>query len=158
MQYILTIILSLTFLTPSFGQINFRSNDVYLEVGGAGLFTSLNYERQFSNSPGLGIRAGIGMYSENSFFLSLPVGVNYLFRTKRKDSFIDASLNYTLAREEAVLFNDKNGTLDHFSSFCPAIAYRRHAKNNLMWRISVTTISNNSGLYPWVGFALGKRL
>ena len=68
MRRILLTFLSLNLVTLSFGQNSFKKNDIYVEAGGNGLFGSINYERQITNAPGLGVRAGIGFYSENAFY------------------------------------------------------------------------------------------
>lgn len=142
----------------SFGQNNFLKNDIYLEAGGNGLYGSVNYERQLTKTPGLGVRAGIGFYSENDFYITIPVGINYLFKLNNEQSFIDAGLGATWSRMDGKLFTDnKNLNDDHFVSFVPSIGYRRHTPKNVMWRISATPIANKHGFTPWIGAAIGKR-
>jgi hypothetical protein len=154
-QWILVIISSF-FVTLSFGQL--RKNDIYLEAGGNGLFASVNYERQLTKQPGFGVRVGVGFYSENAFYLTIPVGINYLFELKNDKSFIDAGLGATWTRIDGDLFGDsKNPNGDHFVNFVPSIGYRQHTKQNLMWRVSVTPIANKYGFVPWLGFSIGKR-
>jgi hypothetical protein len=142
----------------SYGQAAFKKNDIYLEAGGNGLFASVNYERQLTKQPGLGFRLGAGFYSENAFYLTIPVGVNYLFKLKNEKSFIDAGLGATWTRVDGDLFGDsKNSNKGHFVNFVPSIGYRRHTNTNLMWRISVTPVANKYGLVPWIGLSIGKR-
>ena len=156
-KYILTI-LTLSSMSVSFGQSSFKKNDIYLEAGGNGLFGSVNYERQLTKEPGLGARIGIGFYSENAFYLTIPVGINYLFKLKNDKSFIDAGLGVTWARIDGKLFSDsKNSNGDHFVNFIPSIGYRRHTAKDLMWRISVTPVANKDGLVAWLGASIGKR-
>ena len=129
-----------------------KKNDIYLEAGGNGLFGSVNYERQLTKEPGLGIRIGVGFYSENSFNVTVPVGINYLFNLKNPKSFIDAGLGVTLAGiDENILLGL------HFINFVPSIGYRKHTSKDLMWRISVTPVINKYGFVPWVGASIGKR-
>ncbi|PJJ74805.1 hypothetical protein BXY57_0368 [Thermoflavifilum aggregans] len=71
----------------SFGQGAFKKNDIYLEAGGNGLFGSVNYERRLTKEPALGARMGVGFYTENAFYLTIPVGINYLFKLKEEKSF-----------------------------------------------------------------------
>lgn len=145
-------------VTFSFGQSNFKKNDIYLEAGGNGLFGSVNYERQLTKQPGLGARIGIGFYSENAFYLTIPVGINYLFKLKGDKSFIDAGLGATWTRIDAKLFSDnKNSNGDNFVNFIPSIGYRRHTAKDIMWRISLTPVANKYGLVPWLGASIGKR-
>ncbi|WP_298297579.1 hypothetical protein [Hydrotalea sp.] len=153
--FTLTLIL---FTQPGFSQNHFKRNDIYIETGGNGLFISANYERQLTKEPGLGVRMGIGMYSGNTFYLTVPIGINYLFTTNNPKGFIDAGLGTTFARENAKLFWEKKTIQDdHFVSFIPSIGYRRHTTQNMMWRISCTPVINQYGFVPWIGFSVGKR-
>lgn len=150
--------LALCTLNLLFAQNTFKKNDLYFEAGGTGLFGSINYERQITKQPGLGGRIGIGYYSENAFYLTIPVGINYLFPLKGEKSFIDAGLNVTFARVDAKLFaSDKNSHGEHFNNFVPGVGYRRHTSKNVLWRISLTPVINKDGLVPWLGFSFGKR-
>lgn len=156
-RYILTIF-TLCMVTLSFGQGNFKKNDIYLEAGGNGLFSSVNYERQLTKQPGLGARIGVGFYSENAFYLTIPVGIKYLFKLKSDKSFIDAGLGATWTRIDGNLFSDsKNSNGGHLVNFIPSIGYRRHTVKDVMWRISVTPVANKYGLVPWLGASIGKR-
>ena len=158
MKQVVLFIICLFFVTISLGQQAYKRNDIYLEAGGNGLFASVNYERQLTKEPGIGIRIGAGFYTEDAFYLTIPVGINYLFKLKRVDSFIDAGLGVTWARVDANLFKQaKNSTATHFVSFVPSIGYRRHAKQNMMWRVSITPVANSETFVPWVGFSVGKR-
>jgi hypothetical protein len=156
-KQILTV-LALCVVTFSYGQNTFKKNDIYFEAGGSGLFGSINYERQLAEEPGLGARVGIGFYSENAFYLTIPVGINYLFKLKNNTSFIDAGLGVTWTRINGNLFGNKSYTNgEHFVNFVPCIGYRKHTSKNVMWRLSLTSIANNNGYYPWLGASIGKR-
>ncbi|RTL54239.1 MAG: hypothetical protein EKK39_04730 [Sphingobacteriales bacterium] len=140
------------------GQSSFKRNDIYLEAGGNGLFISANYERQLTKEPGLGVRIGVGMYSENAYYLTIPIGINYLFATKNPKGFLDAGLGVSFTRENAKLFWEKTTPADdHFVNFIPSFGYRRHTTKNMMWRISCTPGINKFGFVPWIGFSIGKR-
>lgn len=141
-----------------YGQTTLKQNDIYIEAAGNGLFASVNYERQLTKEPGLGIRLGIGFYTERAFYLTIPVGINYLFELKKKNSFIDAGLGATWARINGEVFGStKNSNGDHFINFVPSIGYRKHTNKNIMWRISITPAANKFTLVPWLGFSIGKR-
>ena len=158
MKQLLLLIIMATSVLFSFGQTTFKKNDIYLEAGGNGLFASINYERQLTKEPGLGARIGVGFYSENAFYLTIPVGINYLFKLNSDKSFIDAGLGVTWTRIDGDLFGEsKNSNGDHFVNFIPSIGYRRHTTHNLMWRISITPVVNKNGLVPWLGLSIGKR-
>ena len=156
-KYLLTSFVILTALL-SFSQDNFKKNDIYLEAGGNGLFGSLNYERQLSSHPGFGARIGLGFYAENAFYLTIPAGINYLFKLKNERSFIDAGLGSSWTYTDgAIIFGGKYFTSNNFVNFIPSIGYRRHTAKDVMWRISLTPVINRYGLVPWLGVSLGKR-
>jgi hypothetical protein len=153
-------IFTIAVVTFSFGQSTFKKNNIYLEAGGNGLFGSINYERQLTKESGLGARIGIGFYSENVFYLTIPVGINYLFKLKNPKSFIDAGLGVTWIMSEGKLFIGKVADVSndgHIVNFIPSIGYRRHTSKDLMWRISLTPVVNKYNLIPWLGISIGKR-
>lgn len=155
-QFLLLMICSMLMIF-SFAQTTFKKNDIYLEAGGNGLFASVNYERQLTKQPGLGVRLGVGFYTENAFYLTLPVGINYLFELKTNKSFksfIDAGLGVTWTYINGKIFNQYAKDL---TNFIPSIGYRRHTQKDLMWRISVTPVINDETFVPWLGFSIGKR-
>lgn len=153
----LFLIMSLS-ATCIFAQSTFKRNDIYLEAGGNGLFGSVNYERQLTKQPGLGLRLGIGFYSEDAFYLTVPVGINYLFNLKNQRSFIEAGLGATWTRIDGNLFGDAdNSNGSHFVNFVPSVGFRRHTSHNLMWRINITPVANKYGFVPWLGISVGKR-
>jgi hypothetical protein len=155
-KFIIAVFLSATTGIAA-GQNSFKKNDIYLEAGGNGLFGSISYERQLTKEPGLGARIGIGVYSENEFFLTLPVGVNYLFELKKKNTFIDAGLGVTWAMVDGKFSNDPTDIQENFTSFIPSIGYRKHTAKNVMWRISLTPVINKYSFTPWLGLSIGKR-
>jgi len=158
MKHLTLVLLFILLAVCSYEQTTFKRNDIYLEAGGNGLFASVNYERQLTSKPGLGARLGIGFYSENAFYLTIPIGINYLFKLQNEKSFIDAGLGATWTRIDGNLFGDsRNSNGDHFVNFVPSVGYRRHTNKDLMWRISVTPIANKYGLVPWLGLSVGKR-
>ena len=141
----------------AFSQAGSKSNYIYLEAGGPGLFGSINYERQFSKEPGFGLRAGLGFYTEKAFYMTVPVGINYLFPLKNKISFIDAGIGITWAKIDGRVFSKENNNIgNNFTNVIPSIYYRRHAKNNLMWKAGFTPVFNKNATTPWAGIAIGK--
>ncbi len=156
MKKMLLIILFLN-ATTAFAQNQFKKNSIYLEAGGNGLFGSLNYERQLAKEPGFGARVGVGFYTEDAFYLTIPVSINYLFKLKNNTSFIDAGLGTTWARVDGKIFGDApyygHG---HFTNFIPSVGYRKQTSKNLMLRFSLTPVINNFGFVPWAGISFGK--
>jgi len=153
----LFLIANLFISTTAFSQDDFKRNFIYLEAGGNGLFGSVSYERQLTKEPGIGFRAGLGFYTENVFYMTIPVGINFLFPLKENKSFIDAGLGITWARVDGKLFgkaNTSNG--ENFTNVLPSVYYRRHSKNNLMWKAGFTPVFNKDATTPWIAFAIGK--
>jgi hypothetical protein len=160
-KYFLTI-LAIISCTLVFSQPIFKKNDIYFEFLGNGIYASLNYEHQFANQPGFGIRLGIGYYSDRDFDISIPAGINYLFKLKNERSFIDAGLGATWSRAggmKSIFQEAASGSVGnaHLISFIPSIGYRRHIKGNFMWRISFTPVFNKYKQVPYGGISVGKR-
>lgn len=53
------------------GQSQMKPNTLYFQLGGNGLFTSINYERQIIKHPTVMIHGGIGHYGINTPFVTL---------------------------------------------------------------------------------------
>lgn len=157
MKKLLLAILLFSGVTATFAQSKLPGNNIYLEAGGNGLFGSINYERRLSKEPGFAVHAGVGFYTENAFYLTIPVGINYLFKLNNRNSFIDGGLGVTWASSNR---NSPTNTLfsngEHFTSFIPSVGYRKQTAKNLMFRFSLTPVINNYGFVPWAGIALGK--
>lgn len=152
-QFLLSVLFLFFTLNAALSQSHFFKNSFYLEAGAGGGFGSLNYERQLTKSPGIGIRIGAGFYTEDGYYLSLPVGVNYLFPLKKKNRFIDAGFNVTPFFKDA-RFNAMGD--DKYTNFIPMIGYRVHTNKNWFWRASAGAVANRFGGLPWAGFAVGK--
>lgn len=155
------VIIFTAFTILSFGQSSFKKNVVFLEVGGNGLFSSLNYERQLTGHPGPGLRLGIGFYSVDPFRLTIPVGVNYLFRLNNDKSFFDVGFGVTYTEADVKLYvmvdnKDPDYVNTNYINFIPGIGYRRQTNNNIMWRVGFAPVINHNGFIPFFGFAAGK--
>lgn len=162
--YIKFVVLSLT-MGQMFAQENSQTsqlkNTLYVEALGNGLFGSLNYERQLTKEPGLSLRAGIGFYTENEFYLTLPLSIQYAFDLKR-NNYIETGIGYTWADAGADdLFNNNNNrsNSDDLNNLFLSVGYRKHFGKNWMWKVSFTPlVTNNKDVtLPWFGVAFGKR-
>jgi hypothetical protein len=152
------IIFYLCAVASAFAQSSSTRNLIYFEAGGSGLFSSINYERQLTKEPGLGARFGVGFYSEKDLFLTLPIGINYLFNLKRDNTFLDVGVSTTWARKNGEIFKASDNSDDYnFVSFVPSFGYRKHTARDVMWRISITPVINKYGMVPWIGASIGKR-
>ena len=156
----LLIILS-SFTTILFSQNIFKRNVIYFELGGNGLFTSVNFERQITKHPGFGIRLGIGLYSLSSSYLTIPLGVNYLFKLNDAKSFIDLGFGVTYTKADVSLYSlakprNPNSVNTNYLNFIPSLGYRRQTNKNLMWRVSLTPVFNQYDGLPFFGVSIGK--
>jgi len=154
-RFILMVLLAGISLVAS-GQKRSNKNSLYLEGGGNGLFASLNYERQFTSQPGPGIRLGLGFYTEDAFYLTIPVSLFYLFPLKKEGSFLEAGAGITWVRQDAKVFSKAAPGDDNFTCFIPSFGYRKQTKKQVMWRVMVTPIANKYAFTPWLGFSVGK--
>lgn len=154
------LIMLLALFSLQFGSVIAQitpKNTFFLEAGGNGLFASLNYERQLMALPRLSLRVGAGFYGEKAAYLSLPVGLNYLIKLAKPNSFIDAGFGATWAQANSRLFgSETNSSSNNFFSYVPSVGYRRYTDRRYMWRISFTPIINHYGFVPWAGISLGK--
>jgi len=153
--FFLLILTSICSITKA--QNEFKKNDIYIEAFGFGGFGSVNYERQLTKEPGLGARIGLGFYTENAFYVSIPVGLVYLFELKNPKSFIEAGMGITWFKEDGKFVGKYSEFYDNFSNFNISAGYRRHTKRNVMWRFSVGGLFNKNTTLPWAGIAIGKR-
>lgn len=147
------LLLSSFLVSSTFAQKTFQRNSFYLEAFGSGLFGSLNYERQLTDKPGIGLRIGAGFYTENAFYFTIPVGVNYLFPLKKENRFIDAGLTVSPTFRDANFHSKGN---DKWTNVIPSIGYRAHTKKDWMWRIALTPVINRLAVTPSAGFSIGK--
>lgn len=140
----------LFFTLFTMAQSELKKNDIYLELGGNGIFASLNYERQLSKYPRFGFRMGAGIVPLVG--VSIPAGINYLIKTTNDNSYIETGFGIT-----CILNNDdKSGKIEKVN-FIPSIGYRHHTKKNTLFRINFTPIFNNYTTIPLIGISFGKR-
>ena len=135
-------------------------NTVFVEALGNGLFGSINYERQLTKEPGLSLRAGIGFYTENEFYLTIPTSIQYLI-SLNNSNFIETGVGYTWADAGTDdIFNNENVTnSDNLNNLFLSVGYRKHFGKDWMWKANFTPlITNNKDVtLPWIGVSIGKR-
>jgi len=143
------------------GQTIPKSNTVYFELGGNALFTSLNYERQLLKNTRLNFHIGTGIYGMNPAYLTIPFGVNYLFKSNYPTSYIDLGVGATYSKADVKLYeivDNKNPNYKNTNYWngVLSIGYRKLTKRNLMYRISFTPVINHNDFFPFFGFSIGK--
>ncbi|MGM0581902.1 MAG: hypothetical protein ACQETL_14550 [Bacteroidota bacterium] len=128
-----------------------------MEVGGAGLFYSVNYERQISKTPGFSWRVGLGGYTDGDFYVTYNTGFAYLFALNEEESsFIDFGANFTVAREY-IGFSAENKEANIFESVVPGVSFRKHFNNDIVLKAGINAIINGNGHGPWLNLGFGKR-
>ena len=137
-----------------------KKNSIDATIGGMGLGISINYSRVLSTkekyfvvaSVGIGTLPAIGGYSiphqvtfnigSDSNFMELGIGGNYWSGKTNSSGYTETTSSYNLA---------------------PIIGWRKHFKNNLIFRIYANPLFHVSGEYfyenyavvPYVGMSLG---
>ncbi|MFI5139292.1 MAG: hypothetical protein ACHQIM_15825 [Sphingobacteriales bacterium] len=137
-----------------------RARSVFIEVGGAGLALTLNYDSRFGQTRDKwGYRAGAGYYNTgaNSVF-SVPFQVNYLYNIGHStSSFIEAGAGTTFL----ISRGSTNGTyfqFDNITGFCGTVSlgYRYQQENGgINFRIVFDPIIYDQGLLYEGGISIG---
>lgn len=133
-------------------------NYLYVEAGGTGLYSSVSYEHKFGKErQGLSLRAGIGFYTEDAAYLTIPVVLNYWVPLKKDNQYLNFGGGITLAsiNGENVFRNNE----DNLVSWTGLIGYQRYFKNKKNFlRFAFTPVINRYGFVPWVGIGAGLTL
>lgn len=154
-----TFILLLT--SACFSQTAFKQNYISLQLGGNGLITSLNYERQLFQKTGLGLHAGIGWYGTTPTNAVIPIGINYLIPVgAKKTIFIEPGFGVTYTKSEVKLYIivDRRNPYIHekFFNYIPSLHLRYHTKNDWMMKLGLTPVITSNNFIPFAGFSFGK--
>ena len=157
----LNFLLYFIFLTSfAIGQ-NQTQNNIYFQLGGNGLFLSMNYERPIIEKANIYGHVGVGMYGIQPTYLTIPFGFNYLLKLKRANNFIEFGIGATYTKAIVKLFaivetEENTPTKVHYFNFIPSISYRWHTKGDFMYKIGATPIFNQYDAFPFFGFSIGK--
>jgi hypothetical protein len=143
--------------SKGFTQSSFRTNTIYGEFGGNGVFLSLNYERQLGTKPGLGVHFGLGNADvDENFAVTIPVGVDYLFNISNQKSFIETGAGVTWALQN--IWNNYKHNMPHQykPGFIPSVSFRHNTPYGLMWKIGVIAVFSKHNIIPcYPGISLG---
>lgn len=142
------------------GQSNAKLNSVYVELGGNGLFTSINYEKQLLKNTRLNFHFGLGIYGMEPTYLTIPFGIRYVLQLNNSNSYIDLGLGATYSKADVRLY----ATIDrhpgyvqtNFWNYIPNVSYRILTKKNTLFRFSISPIINQYDFLPFFGFSIGK--
>ena len=125
-------------------------NAIYLELGGNGLFYSVNYDKVIvgRKSSHLVIRAGfspVGFISGDNSFL-LPLEINVLLG--KQNNFLEIGGGVSL-----FLGDDDYGSFENFATF--RLGYRHQSESGLMMRAAMVPLISRSEKMMWVGLSVG---
>ena len=137
--------------------------NIFIELGGNGLFLSANYDQRFNKTgKGLGFRAGLGFvpgfgfgFGEISTLFTIPVGLNYLvgngphhFEVGAGATYVSGNINVFGEDEDA------SGV-----AFVPNVAYRyQKLGKGFTGRISISPLVGGGGMSFYFGISGGIRL
>jgi hypothetical protein len=160
MKTMLFVLITLLSYLEGNTQNEFKRNVAHFELGGAGLMVSLNYEHQFTQKPGFGLRGGIGLLKKETFYFTIPVGIVYLSQVGRS-SYLDVGFTATYCDAEVNLYAivehrfNKPVTYSKIN-YIPSIGWREQNRKNLMMRYNFTPVINQIGFLPYMGLSIGK--
>lgn len=143
----LIVILFIT-ISTTYGQ---RTNSIYLEALGSGLFYSVNTDFRFTKTTSFGGRLGIALYPENTAII--PVQVNYLIGQGRHNVELGAGITINISDETEI-------------AECATLMYRLQCENGLLFRIGwsptfIHTSEHNNYrdirkiFWVWPGLSIG---
>lgn len=158
---IILIVHLLLILCHAHGQTVEKKNTVYFQLGGNGLFASLNFERQLVNVPKIRIHAGIGNYGTRKPYVTIPIGINYLLNIKKSNAGFEFGIGLTYTKADVLLYvivdrKQPYEPKENFVLVVPGISYRIQTKKHRMYKIGLTPVIGQYGLIPFIGFSTGK--
>ncbi|KEO72441.1 hypothetical protein [Anditalea andensis] len=177
-SFILIIVLfSLNFLAAHAQEVATQS--VYVELGGAGLPYSINYDFRFDRSKidSWGLRAGAGGWAikdgnySSTNILTIPVQVTRLLGKKKHYFEVGGGATFVRYRHSYTPWGQSGSTLETTNNWnfildmgeTPTIigtlnlGYRRiPTDGGFTFRTNLTPIFNHNGFWPlWVGISFG---
>lgn len=181
MKHVILVILLLVsshFVMAQKSEIKPATQSIFVELGGAGLPYSFNYDFRFDKTrmDSWGMRVGFGGYAiEGDSFFSLPVMANKLYG--KGNHFFEMGFGVTfIAFNNESCYYDSNGNYicnqssnNNSTNFIldidgsPSVmgvmnfGYRKvPTDGGFMWKVNLNPIFNNNGFWPlFAGVGLG---
>jgi hypothetical protein len=148
-------------------QLNTKIRNAFIELGGAGLALTANYDQRFNQGRDKwGFRAGAGYYNTGAnWVFSVPLQVNYLYSLNKNadptgfwgSSFLELGVGTTFVRSQG----STNGTtfeFDDITGFCgtATIGYRyQQDSGGFNFRIGFVPVVYYNGLIAEGGISAG---
>lgn len=160
MKAILVTLCATTLILSGEAQIISKPNTIYFELGGNGLFTSINYERQILKSQKLNFHFGLGKYGINPGYLTVPLGLNYVLPLNKYGEYIDLGFGATYSKADVQLYaiiehKEPGYKNTRYWNYIPSVGFRKLTRNNVMYRFSFTPVCNHNAFLPYIGLSLG---
>jgi hypothetical protein len=160
---IVFIIFAIFFTLLAHSQVAHPNNQVYFQLGGNGLLTSINYERKIVKKIPLFSNIGFGIYGSDKY-ITLPIGIKYLYQTnKKKQGFLSIGLGGTYTKAKVYLYPSipkyPSGIVhkNNFWNFLPSIGYRSISKKQFVYSFDFLLLYNSyRKSLPYIGFSIGK--
>lgn len=135
-----------------------KAQNLFLEVGGAGLAISANYDARFHKErAGWGYRVGVGYFgSGGNTVFTVPFQVNYLWGGK--SSFLELGAGTTFLNSTGTNQGNSKWEFDKVTGFIgtATIGYRYQPRaKGLNFRIAFVPILYDEGLIPAGGVSVG---
>jgi hypothetical protein len=136
--------------------------NMFLELGGNGIFLSLNYDQRFSKKQnGLGGRLGIGfvpsidvIIAETSSILVIPFGLNYLMG--KGPNYFEAGAGGTFVSGSAKVLDEESKGSGF--AFVPSIGYRyQPLRKGFTGRVILSPFISGGGMTFFAGVSGGVR-
>ena len=137
-----------------------RKNNIDLTIGGMGLGVSVNYNRILLVKPNYFINASVGLGIVPSIDgITIPHQITY--NIGKKNSFLEVGVGGSFWSGKS----NESGYTETQNSYhiSPIIGWRKHFRNNLIFRIYTNPLIHVSGEYfienysivPYLGVSLG---
>jgi hypothetical protein len=139
-----------------------RAQSIYGELGGNGVFLSLNYDTRFSSrNNGLGGRAGVGFVPGFSFgfgsvstTITFPIGLNYL--VGNGPNYLEAGAGATIISGAMSIFGAEAKATS--VGFVPSVGYRyQPLTRGFTGRVVISPFIGNGVASFWAGISAGVR-
>lgn len=153
MKYFILLAVFVLFAEAAFSQTKSSNRNIYLELGGAGLLTSINYEQKVwtKNSNSINIRAGAGYFPTivNTEFAAgtygLILGANYMKSFSHHHVVI--GLSNSFANTFTTRTSRETGNYIFSNLVIPTIGYyyKNHEKNRLLFGVGYSPVISITG-------------
>lgn len=166
-KFILITLTLILFCTHSYSQDYVPYRSVYVELGGAGLPYSFNYDFRFdqTNINSWGMRLGVGGYAffEGDKFFSMPILINRLYG--KGTGYFEMGGGMTFLAFSSSKPNSRSDFTQFILPFNGSpnaigvlnFGYRLLPREGgLTWKMNLNPVFNTKGFWPlWVGIGVG---